>query len=262
MARKIVITSGKGGVGKTTTVANLGCFLAKFNYRVALMDLDIGLNNLDVVMGLENKIVYDIVDVINNRCRARQALIQDATLPSLYVMPSSHINVKITKEQLKSVVDNLDPYFDFILFDCPAGIEEGFHRAVTFSDEAIVVVTPHISSIRDADKVLSILSSYGLAEVNVLVNRVRGDLIVNKEVLSVEDIRCLLKNKVIGAIPEDDNIGTLASFSGNLTGKGDATRAFYLLATNVIDGTHKIFDCTMNYRGIMGSIRRKLKKKV
>ena len=262
MARKIVVTSGKGGVGKTTTVANLGCFLAKFNYRVVLMDLDIGLNNLDVVMGLENKIVYDVVDVINNRCRARQALIQDVTLPSLYVMPSSHTNVKITKEQLKSVVDNLDSYFDFILFDCPAGIDEGFHRAVTFSDEAIVVVTPHISSIRDADKVLSILSSYGLSEVNVLINRVRGDLVVNKEMLSVEDIHYLLKTKVIGAIPEDDNIGTLSSFAGSLTGKGDATRAFYLLATNVIDGTHKIFDCTMNYRGVVGSIRRKLKKKV
>lgn len=262
MARKIVITSGKGGVGKTTTVANLGSFLAKFNYRVALMDLDIGLNNLDVVMGLENKVVYDLVDVVNNRCRARQALIQDATIPSLYVMPSAHTNVKITKEQLKVVIENLDPYFDFILFDCPAGIEEGFHRAVAFSDEAIVVVTPHISSIRDADKVLSILSSYGLSDVNVLINRVRGDLIVNKEMLSVEDIHYLLKSKIIGAIPEDDNIGTLSSLGGSLTGKGDATRAFYLLATNVIDGTHKIFDCTLNYRGLLGSVRRHLKKKV
>ena len=114
MARKIVVTSGKGGVGKTTTVANLGSFLAKFNYRVALMDLDIGLNNLDVVMGLENKVVYDIVDVVNNRCRARQALIQDVATPSLYIMPSAHTNVKITMAQIQSVVNNLDDYFDYI----------------------------------------------------------------------------------------------------------------------------------------------------
>ena len=204
MARKIVITSGKGGVGKTTICANLGNFLALQGYKVVLMDLDVGLNNLDVALGVENKVVFDIFDVINNRCRARQALIQDAQNPYLFVMPSNHSNIKLTKSELGKVLNELDEFFDYILLDCPAGIEEGFHRAVSVSEEAIVVVTPHISSIRDADKVISLLGNYGISSISCVINRVRGDLILDREMLSVEDIYELLKIKILGVIPDDD----------------------------------------------------------
>ena len=150
MARKIVVTSGKGGVGKTTLSANLGNYLATNGYKVVVMDLDIGLNNLDVVLGVESKVVFDIFDVLNNRCRARQALIQDSQNPYLFIMPSNHSNTNLTKAEIKKVVNELDDFFDFILIDCPAGIEDGFNKAVSVADEAIVVVTPHISSLRDA----------------------------------------------------------------------------------------------------------------
>jgi len=164
MARKIVITSGKGGVGKTTICANLGVKLANLGFKVALIDTDIGLNNLDVVMGVESKIVFDIADVISARCRVKQALIQDDRYPTLYVLPSAHLDSKnlITGPQVKNVVEMLSPSFDYILIDCPAGLDNGFHRAVFCANEALIVVTPHISSIRDVDKILLILSSYKL----------------------------------------------------------------------------------------------------
>ncbi|MDD2445658.1 MAG: septum site-determining protein MinD, partial [Clostridia bacterium] len=152
MARKIVITSGKGGVGKTTICANLGVKLANLGFRVALVDVDIGLNNLDVVMGIENKIVFDLADVVSAKCRVKQALIQDDRYPTLYIMPSAQLDCKniISGPQVKNVVDMLSSSFDYILIDCPAGVENGFHRAVFCANEALIVVTPHISSIRDA----------------------------------------------------------------------------------------------------------------
>jgi len=164
MARKIVITSGKGGVGKTTICANLGVKLANIGFRVAMLDADIGLNNLDVVMGIEDKIVFDIADVVSAKCRFKQALIQDDRYSTLYIMPSAQIDCKnlISGPQFKNVVDMLSPSFDYILIDCPAGIESGFHRAVFCANEALIIATPHISSVRDADKVLSILSNYNL----------------------------------------------------------------------------------------------------
>ena len=181
MARKIVITSGKGGVGKTTICANLGARLASLGFRVCLMDVDIGLNNLDVVMGIEKKVMFDIIDVIEGRCRAKQALVQDHRIQSLYVMPSAHSYSasNVTGDKIKEVIDALDPSFDYILIDCPAGVEAGFHRAVYSANEAIVVVTPHISSVRDADKVLSILAGYDLVHKSIIINRIRGDLVLS-----------------------------------------------------------------------------------
>ncbi len=264
MARKIVITSGKGGVGKTTICANLGSFLAKNQLRVLLIDVDIGLNNLDVVMGVENKVVYDIVDVMENKCRAKQALIQDSACPYLYILPSRTTNIKrrYLKEDFSHVIDALDDYFDYILIDCPAGIDEGFHRAVFGADEAIIVVTPHISSIRDADKVISILSSYPLYTISIVINRARGDMILNKEMISVEDINGILKKRVIGVIPEDDSISTLSTLGGTVNEKCKISRAFQLLSENIIDGTAKIYDCTQKYRGLLGLLKRKIKRRV
>lgn len=263
MARKIVLTSGKGGVGKTTVCANLGANLAKLGFRVVLLDVDIGLNNLDVVMGVENQVVFDITDVIMGRCRARQALVQDRNIPSLYVMPSSHSynKSKILGEHIKSVVDSLDKSFDYILIDCPAGVEAGFHRAVFSADEAIVVVTPHLSSIRDADKVLGLLSEYNIQNKGLVINRMRGDLLLSGELMNIESIVRSLSLPLLAVIPEDDAIGTSCSTGGYMNSV-ESARAFTLLSENVHNGSKKIFDCTYKYRGLMGYFKRNIRKKV
>ncbi|MDD4815590.1 MAG: septum site-determining protein MinD [Clostridia bacterium] len=263
MARKIVITSGKGGVGKTTVCANLGVKLANLGFRVALIDADIGLNNLDVIMGIENKVIFDISDVISAKCRVKQALVQDSRYPTLYVMPSAQLDYKnyITGENVKNVVEMLSPSFDYILIDCPAGVENGFHRAVFSANEALIVVTPHIPSIRDADKVLSILSNYNLHTKNLVINRVRGDMLLNGEIISIEKIVELLNIPILGVIPDDDNIATLSSLGSFACGTSGA-RAFSILAENIHNGSKKIYDCTYRYRGVMGVIRRNIKRRV
>ena len=163
MARKIVFTSGKGGVGKTTICANLGVSLAELGFRVVLLDMDIGLNNLDVVIGVEKRVLFDLSDVVSGRCRVKQALIQDSKFPNLYILPSSSGKVEnISSSSIKNVVSILDSSFDYILLDCPAGVDAGFHRAVFSATEAIIVVTPHLSSLRDASKVLTLLNQYHL----------------------------------------------------------------------------------------------------
>ncbi|MCQ2556066.1 MAG: septum site-determining protein MinD, partial [Clostridia bacterium] len=162
MGRVIVVTSGKGGVGKTTITANLGLHLASKNFRVCLLDMDIGLINLDVVMNMEDRVVYSMLDVVEHKCRIKEALVQDDCYPLLYLLSSGGLNQNLAIQlgQIKQVVDELSHMFDFVLIDCPAGIDAGFKRAVSCADEALVVTTPHLSSIRDADKVVTILSSY------------------------------------------------------------------------------------------------------
>lgn len=252
MARKIVVTSGKGGVGKTTVCANLGIALAKKSLRVLLMDLDIGLNNLDVVMQVEDRVVFDFVDVVENRCRPSQALIQDDNEPTLYVMPSCHLAKRqITADAVKKVVNRLADNFDFILIDCPAGIDGGFRRAISCADEAIVVVTPHLSSVRDADKTIGeIRDTLG---VNVVVNRVRGDLVASGEMLSAFEIFSLLGNNPLGVIPENDDVNC------NIRLHHDR-RAFDVLATNLQTGTLEIYDCVSKYKGIFGKFKRRMKR--
>ena len=199
MARKIVITSGKGGVGKTTLTANLGIALASLGQRVCLIDIDFGLNNLDVVMGVENKVVYNIVDVLEGRCRIKQALVQHSNLKNLFVLPSgsNECGYRISGQSIKLLIESFSPLFDYIFFDCPAGIDIGFHRAVSCADEAIVVTTPSLTSLRDADKVISILNSYKLNKVGLVVNRARGDLIMSEKMLTPYDIQALLKIELI-----------------------------------------------------------------
>ena len=222
MARKIVVTGGKGGVGKTTVCANLGIALAHRSHRVLLMDLDIGLNNLDVVMHVEDKVVFDLVDVIENRCRPSQAFIQDIAEPTLYIMPSSHLAKRqITADQIKKVVSRLDDNFEFILIDCPAGIDNGFRRAVACADEAILVVTPHLSSVRDADKTVAEL--IGNTTVSVVINRVRGDLVASGEMLSAFEVFSLLGQTALGVLPENDDV--------NCNIRKDNSAAFDVLAT-------------------------------
>ena len=261
MARRIVFTSGKGGVGKTTVCAGLGMKLASLGFRVVVLDMDIGLNNQDVVMGLENHVSFDIVDVILGKCRLKQALVQHDKYPSLYILPSTHslAETLITNEQIRGVVETLSLSFDYILIDSPAGVDEGFRRAVFLASEAIVVTTPHISSIRDADKVLSILSGYDLLGTSLIVNRVRGDLIASNDTLDLGEIVRFLKVKLLGTVPEEEEITKTTTLTAT---SSELNRAMSLLAENIHNGTKKIFDCSKKYRGFWGTIRRGIKRKV
>ena len=179
MCEVIVITSGKGGVGKTTTTANVGSGLAALGKKVVMIDTDIGLRNLDVVMGLENRIVYNLVDVVEGSCRVKQALIKDKRYPSLYLLPSAQTRDKtaVNEHQMLKLIDHLRPGFDYILLDCPAGIEQGFKNAIAGADRAIIVTTPEVSAIRDADRIIGLLESHEMKQIDLLLNRMRLDLI-------------------------------------------------------------------------------------
>lgn len=264
MARKIVVTSGKGGVGKTTITTNIGIALSNMDLKVLVMDVDFGLNNLDVVLGVENRVVYDVIDVLNGKCRAKQALIQDFFNPNLYILPSVHSvnNINISSEQIKFIISQLESMFDYILIDCPAGIEVGFHRAVKCSDEAIVVTTPHISAIRDADKVLTLLNSYNLNDIKMIVNRVRGDLIASKEMYNAETIKEFLNVDLLGVVPEDDDINLSLNIGQQINKNSTAYSAFNMIARNINYGERNIFDYTKKYRGLIGNIRKKIRKYV
>ncbi len=260
VARKIVITSGKGGVGKTTVTANLGTALAFAGQRVLMLDIDFGLNNLDVVLGLENKVIYDISDVIDGRCRIKQALIQDNYKKNLFLLPSSKIESSsfITGQNIKLIIENVSKMFDFVLIDCPAGIDIGFHRAVSCADEALVIATPNLTSIRDADKVISVLNSYKLNSVNIIINRARGDLIMSGNMMLPNDIKEVLKTDIIGVLPEED---VVFLSSGNLIPKrSDSYKAYKLLSNNILKNSKKLFDVTNKYSGFFGSIRRNIKR--
>ena len=178
MARKIVVTSGKGGVGKTTVTANLGVQLAKNGCRVVVCDLDFGLNNVDVVLGVENLASFDVIDAIEGRCRPKQALVRHPRYPTLYSLASNRISERyVSPQAVRLILDTLAPQFDYILIDSPAGIDEGFHRAVACAEEALLVTTPHISAMRDADRVGNMLKGYRLSRIGLVVNMVRGDLV-------------------------------------------------------------------------------------
>ena len=210
MGEVIVITSGKGGVGKTTTTANLGAALALRGKKVALVDTDIGLRNLDVVMGLENRIVYDIVDVVEGNCKLRQALIKDKRFADLFLLPAAQTRDKsaIDEQQMKGLVNQLKEEFDFILIDCPAGIEQGFKNAIAGADRAIVITNAEISSIRDADRIIGLLEASEIKNPELIINRLRPEMVKKGEMMDVEDILGLLSIDLIGVIPEDENIIT------------------------------------------------------
>lgn len=226
-ARVIVITSGKGGVGKTTTTANIGAGLAEAGKKVLLIDTDIGLRNLDVVMGLENRIVYDLVDVIEGKCRVAQALIKDKRCSNLSLIPAAQIRDKndVNPEQMKELIKKLKPDFDYILIDCPAGIEQGFKNAIVAADEAIVVTTPEISATRDADRIIGLLEAAEIKEPKLIVNRIRMEMVREGNMLSVEDMLDILAIKLLGVVPDDESIVISTNKGEPLVYKGDTLAA-------------------------------------
>ncbi|WP_027717007.1 septum site-determining protein MinD [Desulfovirgula thermocuniculi] len=208
MGEVIVVTSGKGGVGKTTTTANLGAGLALMGRRVALVDADIGLRNLDVVLGLENRIVYDITDVTGGHCRLRQALIKDKRFEGLFLLPAAQTKDKtaVSPEQMKALCAELKEEFDFVIIDCPAGIEQGFKNAIAGAEKAIVVTTPEVAAVRDADRVIGLLEAAELRDPKLIINRIRPRMVRAGDMMSIEDIVDILAVDLLGVIPEDEMV--------------------------------------------------------
>ncbi len=204
----IVITSGKGGVGKTTLTANLGTGLALLGKRTVLVDADIGLRNLDVVLGLENRIVFDIVDVVDGFCRLKQALIKDKRFEGLHLLPAAQTKDKsaVSPEQMERLCKELKQEFDVVLIDSPAGIEQGFRNAVAGADAAVIVTTPDVAAVRDADRIIGLLEAEGLGEPRLVVNRVRTDLVRRGEMMDVDDVVDILAVDLLGFVPEDERV--------------------------------------------------------
>lgn len=208
MGECIVITSGKGGVGKTTTTANLGAGLSLRGKKVVVIDADIGLRNLDVVLGLENRIVYDLVDVVSGHCKTRQALIKDKRFENLFLLPAAQTKDKdaVTQAQMKTLCEELKEDFDYVLVDCPAGIEQGFKNAIAGADRAVVVTTPEVSAVRDADRIIGLLEAAELRSPKLIVNRVRHDMVKRGDMMNIEDITEILAIEIIGVVPDDEKI--------------------------------------------------------
>ena len=208
MSEVIVVTSGKGGVGKTTTVANLGTALSLQNKKTVVVDADIGLRNLDVVMGLENRIVYDIVDVVEGTCRLKQALIKDKRFENLYLLPAAQTRDKnaVTVEQMNELCEKLRETFDFIIMDCPAGIEQGFKNAIAGANRAIVVTNPEISAVRDADRIIGLLEAHEIGKIELVINRIRQDMVNRGDMMDKQDILEILAIDLLGLVPDDESI--------------------------------------------------------
>lgn len=204
----ITITSGKGGVGKTTTTANLSAALAAQGFKVVAIDADIGLRNLDVVMGLENRIVYDLVDVVEGTCRLRQAMIKDKRLEELYLIPAAQSRDKtsVTPGDMIEVCNRLRPDFDYILVDSPAGIEQGFKNAVAPADRVVIVTTPEVSAVRDADRIIGLIEAEEKGPATLILNRLRLDMIKRGDMLNTSDVIDILAINLIGIVPDDESI--------------------------------------------------------
>ncbi|MEM8642671.1 MAG: septum site-determining protein MinD [Cyanobacteria bacterium P01_G01_bin.54] len=210
MARIIVVTSGKGGVGKTTMTANLGSAIANRGHKIALVDADFGLRNLDLLLGLENRVVYTAVEAIAGECRIEQALVRDKRQPNLALLPAAQSRNKeaVNPEQMKKLILALADKFDYILVDCPAGIELGFRNAIAAAQEAILVTTPEVTAVRDADRVIGLLEANDITNIRLIVNRLRPQMVQLQDMMSVEDVLEILAVPLLGVVPDDERIIT------------------------------------------------------
>lgn len=262
MGEVIVITSGKGGVGKTTTTANVGTGLAKLGKKVVMIDTDIGLRNLDVVLGLENRIVYNLVDVVEEKCRLKQALIKHKKYQDLCLLPSAQTRDKdaVTPEQMIALVEELRKDFDYVLLDCPAGIEQGFKNAVAGADRALVVTTPEVSAIRDADRIVGLLEAGEMKRIDLVINRIRMDMVNRGDMLKVEDVCDILSINLIGVVPDDEQIVISTNQGEPLVG-GDslAGQAYYNICQRIMGEDVPFLDLEAR-KGFMARIRDLFKK--
>jgi septum site-determining protein MinD len=238
MSEVIVITSGKGGVGKTTTSANLGTALSLENKKTVIVDADIGLRNLDVVMGLENRIVYDIVDVVEGTCRLKQALIKDKRFDNLFLLPAAQTRDKnaIKSEQMVELCQELKESFDYVIMDCPAGIEQGFKNAIAGCDRAIVVTNPEISAVRDADRIIGLLEANEIKDIKLVINRIKQDMVNRGDMMDKQDIIEILAIDLIGLVPDDESIiiSTNKGEPAILDSKSPAGQAYKNIAKRVL----------------------------
>jgi len=237
-ARIITVTSGKGGVGKTTTTAHIAAALAKRRQKVAVIDADIGLRNLDVVLGLENRIVYDLVDVVEGRCRIEQALVKDKRVDGLYLLPAAQTRDKtaVNPAQMVALCQYMRPAYDFIMIDSPAGIEQGYRNAIAPADEILLITTPDISAVRDADRVIGLLAAASKATPKLIVNRLQPKMVAAGNMLDVQDVVSSLAIPLIGVIPDDPNI-LIASNRGTpitLNGKAAVAQAYHNIAARIL----------------------------
>jgi septum site-determining protein MinD len=225
-AKVVTVTSGKGGVGKTTATANLGVALARMDKKVVVIDADIGLRNLDIVMGLENRIVYDLVDIVEGRCKVRQAMIKHKQFNDLYLIPAAQTRDKtaVSPQDMIQLTDKLRPEFDFILIDSPAGIERGFRNAVAPADEVLIITNPEVSAVRDADRVIGILEANNKGPGQLILNRLKPEMVRKGEMMSPDDVTDILSVKIIGIVPEDEHV-VPSSNSGNPVTLNENSRA-------------------------------------
>jgi len=255
-----VITSGKGGVGKTTTTANLGTALANMGKKVVVVDADTGLRNLDVVMGLENRIVYDLVDVVDGLCRVKQALIRDKRFDGLFLLPTAQTKDKtsVRPEQMQKLCMELKEEFEFVLIDCPAGIERGFENAVAGADKAIVVTVPEVSAVRDADRIIGKLEHRGMDDHQLIINRLKVDMAKRGDMLNIDDMLDILSIKLLGVIPDDEKI-IISTNRGEPVATDEASpagKAYRNIVRRLIGESVPFMDLESNESGFKGLIKK------
>lgn len=262
LGTSIVITSGKGGVGKTTTSANLATALAILDKAVVVVDADIGLRNLDVVMGLENRIVYDIVDVVEKNCRLKQGLIRDKRFDKLFLLPAAQTKDKsaIEPKQMVELIEELKKEFDFIIIDSPAGIEQGFQYSIAGADYAIIVTTPEISAVRDADRVIGLLEAKGVENPRLIVNRIRQDMVRRGDMMNIEDISDILAIDLLGIVPDDEEI-VISTNKGEpvvIEGTSLAGKAYMNIAKRLIGEEIPLLDLDVGEKSKFSKIMKLL----
>lgn len=267
MSRIIVITSGKGGVGKTTTTANLGMALARSGRSVALVDADFGLRNLDLLLGLENRIVYTALEVLAGECRLEQALVKDKRLQGLVLLPAAQNRTKdaVSPEQMKQLIDELASMYEYILVDSPAGIEMGFKNAIVAAQEALIVTTPEIAAVRDADRVIGLLEAQNIKRINLIVNRLRPAMVQANDMMSVQDVQDILAIPLIGVVPDDERVivstnrGEPLVLAENLSLPG---MAFYNIARRLQGEKVDFIDLDAGSENFFSRIRKMLWSKI
>jgi septum site-determining protein MinD len=259
MCEIIVITSGKGGVGKTTTTANIGAALALTGKKVVMIDTDIGLRNLDVIMGVENRIVYDLVDVVEDRVPYEKALVRDKRYEGLFLLPAAQSRDKsaVTTTQMKHLIRKMEDSFDYILIDCPAGIEQGFHNAIAGADRALVVTTPEVSAVRDADRIIGLLEANEVKKIHLIVNRLRMDMVKRGDMMSSEHVVEILAVPLIGVVPDDENIVISTNQGAPLVGNNTMAGKAYMNICKRVDGEEVPF---LDLAGKGGLFSRLFKK--